>query len=125
MRSADHAAASFIAAALLRLTRQEFLEFVAGSVLIDLDHYPGAIKKYGVRNPMDGVVFAVTDDLPGLAANDPRRPIEVDRPLHRIETAIGLGLLALLIRRARPAALGLLLHLALDVLEIMTDRRTA
>jgi hypothetical protein len=61
MRSADHTV-GFIAGALLRLTRQEFLEFVAGSVLIDLDHYPGAMKKYGVRNPMDGVVFAVTGD---------------------------------------------------------------
>lgn len=99
------------------------MEFVAGSVLIDLDYYPGAIKKYGIRNPIDGCVFALTGNLPGLAADDPQRPIEIDRPLHRIETAIGL--LALLIRRARPAALGLLLHLALDVLDIMTDRRTA
>ena len=125
MRTADHAAAGFIAASLLPFTRQESVEFVAGSVFIDLDHYPGAIKKYGIRNPIDGCVFALTGTLPGLAADDPRRPIDVARPFHRIETAIGLGLLALLIRRARPAALGVLLHLALDVLDIVTDRRTA
>ena len=123
LRTADHAAARFIATSLLPFTRQESVEFVAGSVLIDLDYYPGAIKKYGIRNPIDGCVFALTGNLPGLAADDPQRPIEIDRPLHRIETAIGL--LALLIRRARPAALGLLLHLALAVLDIMTDRRTA
>jgi hypothetical protein len=125
MRTADHAAAGFIATSLLPFTRHESVEFVAGSVLIDLNYYPGAIKKYGIRNPIDGCVFALTGNLPSLAADDPQRPIEIDRPLHRIETAIGLGLLALLIRRARPAALGLLLHLALDVLDIMTDRRTA
>ena len=125
MRTADHAAAGFIAASLLPYTRQESVEFVAASVLIDLDHYPGTIKKYGIRNPIDGCVFALTGNLPGLTADDPQRPIEIDRPLHRIETAIGLGLLALLIRRARPAALVVLLHLVLDVLGIMTDRRTA
>ena len=125
MRTSDHATAGFIAASLFPFTRQESVEFVAGSVLIDLDHYPGTIKKYGIRNPIDGCVFALTGNPPGLTADDPQRPIEVDCPLHRIETAIGLGLLALLIRRARPAALVALLHLVLNVLGIVTERRTA
>ena len=72
MRTADHAAAGFIAASLLPFTRQESVAFVAGSVFIDLDHYPGAI-----RNPIDRCVFALTGNLPGLTADDPQRPIEV------------------------------------------------
>lgn len=98
--------------------------FVVGATAIDLDHYPGAVRRYGLRNPLDGFRFAFTGRVPGWAPHDSRYPVVVQRPLHRPEIALGLVVLGLSWRPLRPLALGLLWHLALDLFDILADRRT-
>ena len=87
--------------------------FVVGATAIDLDHYPGAVRR-----------FAFTGRVPGWAPHDSRYPVVVQRPLHRPEIALGLVVLGLSWRPLRPLALGLLWHLALDLFDILADRRT-
>lgn len=123
MHLVDHAGSAAALATLTRLRPRAWLEFVAASVLIDLDHFPGAARKYGVTNPLDGARFAITGRMPGWAANDARYPVDVRRPLHRIDVALGLALLALLSRRFRPLAMGLLWHLFLDVYAALRHNR--
>ena len=123
MRFVDHVVIALASSEIMRLRGARRAKFVAASVLIDLDHYPGAIRKYGVQNPLRGAVFALTGDLPGLESEDLRRPIAVDRPLHRIEVMFGLGLLAMFVPAVRPIVFGIGLHFVLDLADVLVDRQ--
>ncbi len=115
----DHIATAAGLATLVGLDRRRWLVFVASSTLIDLDHYVGAARKYDVRKPLDGAVYALTGRLPGWRDSDPRYPLDVPRPAHSVPVTVVLILLTVLVPRIRPLALGALWHLALDVLELL------
>lgn len=124
MRFVDHLAIGLVSAELMQLRGLRQAVFVAASVFIDLDHYPGAIRKYGVQNPLRGAIFALTGDLPGLKYDDQNKPIAVDRPLHRIQVALVLSLLAMFVSAARPVVLGVGLHFVLDLADVLVDGQT-
>ncbi len=115
----DHIATAAGLATLAGLDRRRWLVFVASSTLIDLDHYAGAARKYDVRNPLDGAVYALTGRLPGWSDTDPRYPLDVPRPAHSVVVSVALLPLAVLAPRSRPLALGTLWHLALDILDLL------
>ncbi|MBM4436267.1 MAG: hypothetical protein FJ029_03310 [Actinobacteria bacterium] len=123
MHLVDHATSAAALATFAGLRPGRWLAFVAASVLIDLDHYPSGVRLYGLGNPLDGMRFALTGRIPGWRPNDPRYPLHARRALHRVDVAIGLLALALLSRRARPAALGVLWHLVLDLVALLNFHR--
>ena len=122
MQVIDHVASAAALATLAGLKPRRWLAFVTASTLIDLDHYPGALRHYALRNPLDGARYALTGRVPGWRPNDPRYPPDVERPLHRPEAAAGLLALALWWPRARPVAVGMLWHLLLDLVHGLCDR---
>ena len=119
MQLTDHIATAAGLATLAGLNRRRWLVFVMSSTFIDLDHYVGAARKYGLRNPLDGAVYALTGRVPGWRDSDPRYPLDVPRPAHSVPVAVALVLLAVLAPRGRPLALGALWHLALDILDLL------
>ncbi len=120
----DHVAAAAALATAMRYRPRAWLAFVASSTLIDLDHYPSAARRYGVNNPLDGARYGLTGRIPGWDANDPRYPLHVSRPLHNPATIAALAVAAWRWRLGRPLALGMLLHLLLDVVDMLNARIT-
>ncbi len=123
MHLIDHVASAAALATLVGWKRPQWLGFVAASTLIDLDHFPGAGRRYGLRSPLQGAQYALSGRVPGWAPNDPRYPLRVRRPLHKTQVALALVGLALVSRRARPLALGVIWHLLLDLTQMLTWRR--
>ena len=120
----DHVAAATGLATIMNYRPRTWLAFVAGSTLIDLDHYPSAAQRYGVVNPVDGARYGLTGRIPGWDANDPRYPLHVNRPLHNPAIIAALAFAAWQSCRLRPLALGMLLHLFLDVVDTLNARIT-
>lgn len=120
----DHLAAAAATTALLRCRRGVGLAFIVGSTLIDLDHYPSAARRYGLINPLDGIRFGLTGRIPGWDPNDPRYPVHVRRPMHHPAFVVTLGITAWLWCRTRPLALGMLMHLFLDLVDMLNTRIT-
>jgi hypothetical protein len=124
MHTIDHLSSAALLATLAGLEPRRWLLFVATSTLVDLDHYPGAARRYGLRNPLDGARYALAGRVPGWQPNDRRYPLRVGRPLHGPQTVVGGLVLALLLRPARLIVVAVLWHLLLDLIHKLTFRES-
>lgn len=105
MRVRDHIALSAAGAALWGPSAGRALGFVAGSVLIDADHYAWFCLRQRRLNPLAAVSFF-------NAADPPQHP--ATRVLHAPVTLLAVFLVGARRHRLLPVALGMGLHVALD-----------
>ncbi len=107
MRVRDHIALSTAGAALLHpWLRRDAIGFWAGSVLVDIDHYLWFCLRERRSNPLDAMRFF----------NEVHPPQDrATRVLHSPVAPLAVLLLSGRRRALLPVALGMALHLALDV----------
>jgi hypothetical protein len=120
----DHLAAAAGLAIAMKYGPRASLAFVAGSTLIDLDHYPSAARRYGITSLLEGARYGLTGRIPSWDANDPRYPLHVRRPFHNPTTVASLAFLAWRWPSGRPLVLGMLVHLLLDAIDMLNARLT-
>jgi hypothetical protein len=107
VRVRDHIALSTVSAALLsRWAGRGVLGFWAGSVLIDADHYAWYALRQRRPNPLAAVRFFNEPHPPQHAAT---------RLLHSPVALLAVLLLGRRYRQLLPVALGMSVHVALDV----------
>jgi hypothetical protein len=115
MRFHTHLWTSALAGMLLYRARpRRALALTLAGILIDVDHYLLYAHKSGDWTPWGALHYNTYRHKPG-GQRDPRpRYGSLRSVLHHPLLGLTLGLAALRIRRLRPLALGVALHLALD-----------